>query len=367
MFIIILSVIILAAVIIQTVVYRKHWDRNLFLSFRFSSPEAFEGDALYLYSEISNKKILPLPWLVVDYELSVNLLFPGELGLGTGEVIKTGLFSVMGYRRVRRKSRFVCSKRGYYRLRRIKLTGSNLLHTQTYAGETKSNAELTVFPKLLNHFDELNIILNSLDAMLLTHSLINPDPFTFKGLREYTPDDPLRNVNFKASAVAQQLMVNVYNPMSSKRLEIILNMEHNAPRINAELYEQAIRLAATVANHYISADVVVGLYSNGRDAVLGEQCGISPGTHQAQLYAVYQALGRLSLTFEPGHISAYLNTLQDGGCIYLLISPYWEDDLRDALVDMQARGLDIAAVIPVEKKTKIKNVPSQKIIPWEAV
>jgi len=367
MFIIIMGIIILAVILLQSFAYRKYWDRALSLDFRFSAREAFEGDALFLFAEISNRKILPLPWLLLEYQLSANLVFPEGSDLEVGELDKSGLYSVMMYKRVRRKLRFVCKKRGYYRLRRIRLTGSNLLHTQTYNKVVECSAELTVFPSLLESLDEFAVIINNLDAMMLIQSLINPDPFTFRGLREYQPTDPLRSINFKATAIAQQLMVNIHAPTSSKRLEIILNLEHYSHEPEYELFEQAIRLAATLANHYISEDVMVGFYTNGRDAYTGENTHISCAAAPAQLYAIYNALGKLALAFKPSHISTYLDNLDSTGCVYVIISTYHGDDFAASLVGMEERGLSVMNILPVKSGMPVELGASNKIKIWEAM
>jgi len=367
MLIIVLGVIIAGVILLQAYTYRKFWDRALSLDFRFSDKEAFEGDALFLNAEISNRKMLPLPWLLLEYQLSANLVFPEGSELEVGDLDKSGLYSVMMYKRVRRKMRFVCGKRGFYRLRRIRLTCSNLLHTQSFNKDIECTAELTVFPRLLENLDEFAMMVNSLDAMMLVHSLINPDPFTFRGIREYQPTDPLRSVNFKATAVAQQLMVNIHAPTSSKRLEIILNLEHYMSLPNYDLFEQAIRLAATFAHHYISEDVMVGFYTNGRDAFTGENVCIPSGTASPQLYAIYKALGKLALAFKPSHISAYMDTLEDTGSVYVIISTYHGDDFVTALERMEERGLSVMTVLPVEKSMTIGLGGSSKIKVWEAL
>jgi len=336
-----MGAIIVALVLLQTYAYRKYWDAALDVRFNFNVPEAFEGENAVLKAEITNKKILPLPWLLIKFQMATGLTFHDEGEYGVGEKEKQSVFSVMGYKRVRRKLPFVCAKRGFYRLRNGKLTGSNLLHTETFTKVfTVSNA-LTVFPRLLDDLEEFAVALHNLDAMLLAHSLVNPDPFTFKGLREYLPTDPLRNVNFKATAVAGQLMVNIHAPTSCKRLEIILNLQHMLPMLSYEPFEQTIRLAATLAFHYIEQDVQVGLYTNGRDVQTGENTRLQGAATPVQLHAIYHALGRLGLYFEPPPIADYLETLQDKTCVYVLISAYQGDDLTHAVTEMRQRGLEV--------------------------
>ncbi|MCL2363910.1 MAG: DUF58 domain-containing protein [Defluviitaleaceae bacterium] len=367
MFILILGAIVLGLVLLQAYVYRKFWAHALTLDFRFSARDAFEGDTLYFHTEITNKKILPLPWLMLKYSLSNALIFPEGSQVEMGESVKTGLFSVMAYRRVRRKVEFTCSKRGFYRLRHVQITAANLLHSNTFRKELACYGELTVFPRLLEHIDEIEIATNTIDTMLLSHSLINPDPFTFRGLREYIPTDPLRNVNFKATAVAGQLMVNIHQPTSAKRLEIILNLEQYAPTTEPELYEQAIRLAATLAQHYISQDVMLGFYTNGCDSFTAESVRLPSGASAAQLYAVYHALGRLGLAFRPNSITRYLDELTDAGSIYVLISTCQNEEIAASLVALKARNLRVHTIMPISQGMTIPAATPIEATLWEAL
>jgi uncharacterized protein (DUF58 family) len=336
-----MGVVIFGMILLQSYVYYRYWDKGLEIDFRFSSKEAFEGDAVFLNTEIVNRKPLPLPWLLVEYQLSSNLVFPGNTEYEIGDLQKTGLFSVMAYRRIRRRIEITCARRGFYRLRHTRLAASNLLHTKTFRKRLQCLTELTVFPRVLDHSEALNVIINQLDALLLVRALINPDPFTFRGIREYQPTDPLRCINFMATAVAMQPMVNLFMPASSKHLEIILDLEHNLPHTSEERFEQCIRLAATAARHYIGEDVMVGFHTNGRDVLTGENMHMPRGAGAPQLYAVYHALARLGLAYKPEPLSLYLNTLNDIRNVYLIISSYKGTDLMAAADEMQARGLAV--------------------------
>jgi len=343
MFIPVLGGLVLLIIFLQARIYAKFWDRHLTTAFRFSGKEAFVGDALVLHAEVANRKILPLPWLAMEYELSEHLRFDEEVEIGAS--IKQSVFSVMGYRRVRRKMRFTCTRRGVYRLRRIKLSASNLLHTQTFVKQVLCTAELTVFPKLLDQYEDLSFIINHVDAMLTVRALINPDPFTFRGLREYTTHDPLRNINFKATAVAGELMVNIYAPTSSKQLEIILDLAHPPGYTNDDVFEHAISLAATLAQKYLSDEVQVGLMTNGRDVLIGAQPRLHCGEGPAQLLAIYHALSRLGIAFRPASITAMLAELHDVSKVYAIVSINQNEELSAAVMQMKARGLE-AVVIP---------------------
>ena len=362
-----MGLVVFVLVFLQNYLYKKFWKNGLSINIKFSAKEAFEGDVLYLQEEIINKKILPLPWLMVRFKVSKNLVFNEEPRTGADLQIQGDAFGVMMYQSIGRKVFFECNKRGFYRLRNAEMIASNLLHTQNFIERLDFNTELMVFPKILDDYEELDISYKALDAAILSHSLINPDPFEFKGIREYNPTDPLRDINFKASAVAQQLMVNIHAPTSAKRLEIILNLEHYKPYPNSEIYEQAIRLAATVASRYIDDDVKVGMFCNGSYAFSGDKIRVFGGNSTAHLYAIYQALAGINLMFKPNHISEHIESLDDTGAIYFIISSYHGEDFLNALESIENRGYNYIVVVPTEDDTEINVEETDKIKLWKAL
>jgi len=372
MIIIFMGLVVFGLVVLQNYMYNRLWDKGLSLDLRFSSREAFEGDSLILHEELTNNKFLPLPWVFVKFNVSRNLIFDGDQNKNISDAhYQSDLFSIMMFQSIRRRMPFVCSKRGFYRLRNITMACSNLLYNRRFNKHVENFTELTVFPKLLDTDNDINLIYKNLDATILSNSLINPDPFEFRGIREYQPTDPMRDINFKATAVAQQLMVNIHAPTSAKRLEIILNVEHNRPYPEFELYEQAIRLTATIAEKYISQGVKLGLYTNGKDVLVAETISVAAGEGASHMYKVFQALAHIGFSFKAERLSPYLNNLQDSGenPVYLVISPYCEQDFLDAVEGMKNRGLSVSVIVPVQKGADddIDIVETETMRIWEAL
>ncbi|MCL2620825.1 MAG: DUF58 domain-containing protein [Defluviitaleaceae bacterium] len=341
MVIIFMGVVIFGLIILQENIYGKLWNRKLTLDIEFSSKEAYEGDTLALFTKVTNKKPLPLPWLFVKYDLSHSLVFNNEQREQNANQ-QGELFGVKVQQTLRREREFVATKRGFYRIRNITMTANDLLHVKRFRATAKSHSELTVFPQLLPNTNHTDILYKNLDDVILSNSIINPDPFEFKGIREYQPTDSLRSVNFKASAVAGHMMVNIYAPTNAQRLEIILNLQPNTTTYAFEDREQAIRLAATVAHRYIHQGASVGLYSNGRDCFDGRETRVRSGSNPAHLYSILQSLAYVNLVNELtpiAPIAPFLEDLQDKEAVYLIISPYQGGDLTDALQGLSDRGI----------------------------
>ena len=363
-----MALFVLGAVILQNYIYERFWDKDLSLDFAFSSRDAFEGDKLYLYEEITNRKLLPLPLISVRFQISKNLKFATEANPDAdNNYYQLDIFSIMMYQRIRRKHSFICEKRGFYKIRRLNMLASNLFHTKHYNKRLESSSELVVFPRPLEEHGTHNIIFKNLDAMILSNSLINPDVFEFKGIREYFPTDSLRFVNFKASAVAQQLMVNIHAPTTSKRLEILLNLEPLAERAHTELYEQAIRLAATVAKHYIGTGAKVGLATNGLDVSTAQPITILGGSSSGHLYKIYEALARTAIPLVCPPFAHTLDNLDDTETVYAIISPNHDNTLLTAFYDLESRGISAHMTIPTFGAPSAGGIAeSSQVTVWDA-
>ena len=369
MTIIVIGVAVAFLVFLQGWLYRRFWRRGLTAEVKFSAKEAFEGDKLFLQEEFTNKKLLPLTWFFVEIRLPGQLVFGENMG-GTGGPsgvkIQRDLFSIKIYERLRRRLPFVASARGFYTLDEVSVKVSNLLHTRRFEGFFKTYQELTVYPKLLEDAPELAILYQNLDAAILSNALINPDPFEFKGIRDYLPTDSLKNINFKASAIQQQLMVNIHAPVSARRLEIVLNLQPYSINPYREIYEQSIRMAATIATKYIHDDIKVGFYTNGRDGYTNKMPYVAMGQSTAHLQTILEALAHINTSNVPGPIAPYLDEIASNDAVYVVVSSYFGEDLEAALDGLKVRGIACAVIMPTEARLMKKAPQRDDVIVWQA-
>jgi uncharacterized protein (DUF58 family) len=361
-----LAVILLLLFVLQNYVYKTLWDRGLDYRAQFSAREAFEGDRLFLKEELSNKKFLPLPWVFVHFRLSEYLLFINPEGEPVPHNVPNNLYAVMSYTAIRRRKPFLCRKRGVYNLRSASLTAGNLLHTHEYEKDFPLHGELLVFPRLLDDCKQMDLLYRQLDTVVRSNRLNNPDPFEFRGLREYQPGDPLRFVNFKASAVAQQMMVNIHAPTAGQKLVLALNLEDmHAP---GELHETAIRICATLAEHYLTQDAGVGFYTNGMSFPgtrhTDKSASLRTGSGGGHLYDIYACLARIVPGVLCTPMARYMDRLTDKEQVYIFISSYYEADIRESFRGLEERGVEAFMVVPAA--IPISLAESKRTFLWEA-
>jgi len=363
----ILGAVVVLLVVLETYAYKRLWNKGLSYSIEFSAKEAFEGDALYLREMLSNKKTLPLPWVYAKMRTPSNLSFVDANGQQITRDDNLGsLYSIMFFTATRRKTKVICSKRGVYNIRKINLSVSNLLHTQRFSKDLVTSNELLVFPKILEDFGDINLLYRHMDSVVLTNRIINPDPFEFRGIRDYQPSDPLKNVNFRASAVSQKLMVNIHEPTCAQRMVLVLNLDEYAPQPDLELYEQSIRLCATLADHYIGMEVGVGFSTNGKDSATAQSMSLPVGTSSGHLYNVLECLARIGLGFKCPPMADYISQLTDREQMYVFVSPHHGEDFMDAFRELEERGVAAFLIVPTFWGMNVDIAESRNVALWDA-
>ena len=224
---------ILAAVVfvylLQYHIYKKYAFRDLHYRITIPSPEVFEGDEVYLYEEIENRKWLPMPFVKVDTELPEGLAFViTEKGSVTYPRVLRSMFVLRGQEKIRRRWTVRCMTRGSYTLGRATLHASDIIgfHIQAKVIEPKRahGADLVVLPKAISLEREFTSSRYQSGDHVVNRSLLT-DPLYRAGIREYTPGDPMNRIHWKKTASAGALMVNVEEYTDRFAFQIVLTMQ----------------------------------------------------------------------------------------------------------------------------------------------
>ena len=363
---VIIFLVLLLVVYLHDYCYKRLWDKGLGFRVLFSHKEVFEGDELQIRMELTNKKFLPLPWVFVKAEMSKEFQHSKSGTIENDSFLKsTGMLtSIMMFSMLRKRTYFTCKKRGVFRLYRANLSVGNLLHTEEFEKDVKLDGEVLVFPKTLDEYDSVDLVYKVVDSVVQSKALINPDPFEFRGIREYQPTDALKSINFKATAISQKLMVNIHAPTTAYKLTIVLNVDGSQNYSNWELYEQSIRLAATLAKHYIEAGANISFLTNGRDTASGEALSVRGGNSGAHMYVIYEALARIALRIKPRAMCEFADAIMDKEQVYLFISPYSGEDFLDSFNRLRERQVSAHLVVPYYRRPSISL--SENITIWDA-
>lgn len=335
--------------IVQTMLYRRLWDRNLTVRIQFEDECVMAGSRTNLLEVINNAKFLPMAVFHVKFSCSKTFRFDDrENSVITDAYHRNDAFSVMGNQKVSRKLSFVAERRGYYEISSLHILTRDFFLANRFARKMENDAFLYVLPGKRQE-NELAVMFQNLLGEILNRRSLLEDPYTFRGIREYDHSDSIRSINWKATARANDLMVNIHERASEQRVKLLLNLETNTMIKREEMQEIAIEITSTVAQRLIEEKLPVSLTSNGMDVITREYGRVASGCTYNHMLTIDRYLARIS---DSGGMEDFLKMLDeelvegDKNISYIIVSPYFKKDLIDRLDAMTENGLYVQMIVP---------------------
>lgn len=356
-------------IVFEVKLYTKSCFKNLDFNIELSKSEVFEDGNLTIKEIISNKRFLPAIWLEVQFLVSRNLKFDNmKLTALDNEFFKKDIFSVLPYQRIVKKFNVKASKRGYYSLNKFTLTVSDIFIIYKYLLRTKHEKFLCVYPKLLlgTNFDlKFNNILGELE----TKKYLLEDPFMLKGIRDYTPYDSMKTVNWSASIRTGALKVNEFNSSSSMEVILLLDTTKYTAWDSEDKIEESIRIAASMATKCVSKNIPVSLYSNGINKLSSKNVSISNTTGKTGLELVYRNLACINIENQQLSFSDMIKDLKPSGNakhLYIVISHHYDEDFINKLLVLQNFNSEVNLILVKSSGDTIEEINSKiKTYTWE--
>jgi uncharacterized protein (DUF58 family) len=186
--------------------------------------------------------------------------------------------------------------RGIHEVGPVNLESGDLFGLYSTQAQIEEMDTLTVFPELLP-LKALNLPTDDPFGDLRSRRRLFEDPTSPTGVRPYQPEDEFRRVHWAATARTGSLQVKTYQPVSSRVMLVCLNVLTTAqPWLGShrDLFEQLIKVAATLTYESHQAGYSVGLISNGCLARADQPFQISPGRSNEQLAQLLGALAAVT-------------------------------------------------------------------------
>ncbi len=293
------AIVVVGLVIIVLGGLSRYWSRHLFDRVRFESSmrerRTFIGEAVAFDVHLENKKPLPLPW----YEWRIGLIeqLPAE-GEAMAASASPGLSWI-----VRRGAlgwyethdwRFTVrpSERGFHAFGMSTLRSADLLGVFPRTLQNELPQHLIVFPRVFS-FEDLGLPSERPFGERRGGNRIFEDPLRIAGLREYRPGDPMRRIDWKATARTGDLQSRVYEPSATQQLYLMVNidtMEHVWEGYLRDELEMIASVAASVAVWAGGARYAVGLLANGAFPDADRPIRLAPSRSTDQVARVLEAL-----------------------------------------------------------------------------
>jgi uncharacterized protein (DUF58 family) len=163
----------------------------------------------------------------------------------------------------------------------------------------------------------------------------------FADMRPWTPGDPLKRVNWRASARRSTLWVNESHPERNTDVILFVDSFAEARRGHEGTLDLAVRATATLADAYVRRRDRVGLIGFG-----GILRWLVPGTGLVQLYRVVDALldTQIVLSYYWKELDVIPRQTLPPNALVIGLSPLLDPRSVGALLNLRARGFDLAVV-----------------------
>lgn len=262
-----------------------------------SQTHAFVGETLNLRLRIANRKIVPLTALQVRINLP-EILEPSNQGFSKlhesepqeGVVVRST--SLRWYERLTWDFQLPLITRGHFQLARVDLKSGDLFGVYRRQRTDEAEHTLWVYPEVVS-LERLGLPRLRPQGELRGGQRLFEDPTRLQTIRDYRPGDPLKKVDWKATARRQSLQSRVYDPSSDLIAVVALNVStlpHAWQGFFGDIFERAVSVAASLANDFSQERVPVGLLANctwpGHDTAIRVPPSRAPG----QMTRILEAL-----------------------------------------------------------------------------
>jgi uncharacterized protein (DUF58 family) len=331
------------------------------------------GRRLEVTVSLTNAKLLPLMWLRLrdDWPLGLE---PHGFALEPARWADcqrlTQTLSLGWYQRVRRHYAVDCTRRGLHWFGPAELEAGDPFGITGVVREIADREPVLVLPKVLE-VTGLNLLTGRPLVDAEAARSLARDPAELRGTRPYLPGDPLRAVNWRATARTGELHANESAPTALAAVKILLDVgvyEHVWQGVDPERVELLCAVAASLAAAVAADGHAVGLASNAR--VRGDWRAVDIEPVEGGLDDVLETLARV-IVLPPDDFAGVLATEaadDNAAADCVIVAPALRPPAREALVRL--RGERPASVVYVGRPSDRERPLVDAVVPpdfdWRA-
>ena len=233
-----------------------------------------------------------------------------------------------------------CARWGAFRVGPALVRAHDALGFHTWEADLGTAQPLRVYPSV----ETMRALLEPLETQVYVGNQVartRGDGIEFADIREWTPGDRLRRVNWRASARRGDLWVNEQHPERNTDIVLFLDTFTDVSIGHRGTLDLTVRAAASLAHRYLQRKDRVGVVSFG-----GFLSWLLPASGTRQLYRIVDSLLQMGivLSFAAKNIDILPPRTLPPRALVLALTPLLDSRSTAALVDLRARGFDLVVV-----------------------
>ena len=244
----------------------KYGHKNLNISREVNEDMIPIGERFKLTLKIENRKKIPIMFMLLEQKIPDELSFCNSAKESVEENVKWHIsrYTIGKYQRRNRSYTMIGKKRGTYILREINVRIGDPLGLSIVKEELDQWLEILICPKVKS-IEALSFENTSFIGDNTVRRWIHKDPLYIRGVREYSVEDRMKDINWKISLKADKLMVKEYDYTSDNQLVIIINIQCGDPYwgyLKSDVVDNAIDIALALSCKALKESIPTGIWSN---------------------------------------------------------------------------------------------------------
>lgn len=333
-----LTLIFLAFLAFLTRYFERHCFDRLEAKLFLETPRTTAGEDFDLILSLTNRKRMILPLIRLRLELPKEIREPqGKTHQSAYRIESTT--SLLSYQRCRKRIRLHCKQRGI-------MTIQGELIVSDFFGLTRQTLRFEPLRLIVHPAPQRDWKRPSINSGLLGEKQVrrwlHPDPIFYTQNRPYTWQDPMKDIDWKASARLRELRVKQHDTTADFKVLLCLLTENSGSLFaeDPDYLEAAASFLADVIRQCAKDQTAVGLLSNAvMKADFGSVLRTDSGTHHwLRCLDVLAALAPFKNASTLRTLQKMSGMLRQGdGCF--LVTNHISDAILNTLAHLQANGI----------------------------
>lgn len=360
MVLIIFTIAVLAGIAAMQAYFSANWNKALKARVQFQDETITEGMKGEIVEKIRNYKRMPLPFLIVSFELDKSIPYDNSgAAVVTDKIYRNDMLSIGAREKLSRKFQVSYTRRGLYQIHEVTLKSKVLFGTEILLEQYDCDSQIYVFPAYSSYKDIFAPFSRVLGEAL-KNRFLNEDPFEFRGIRDYTSTDPMNKINWRATAKTGDIKVNTFFDTSCRTVTLFLDINNSQVWVYESCLEELIRVTRNYLEGFYKNHIPVTIYTNGLDVCCGTVIEFQEGTGAGYLENTLRKLARIDLGKKTEPLAKTISGLtKDKDGLSVMLSTDAGNELKEAY-EAYLQGDSGEWILPVSGSA-VNRVESRQI------